>query len=694
MKSLLTDLALTTKLLLSSFLTLSGVVVLTYVLVVADHYQDAKVRLLTEAAARVELTAYNTAPALAANDPRTAEQVMASLQLTPAVLAARLFDGRGRPFAEYSVKRARGLTLALDLPADAGHRFTTDYLETYRPVLAQDKIIGVLVIATDLAFFRYDLAGYGIKAGLIATIALVLAYVVTARMHRAILAPMGTLSAFMHRVLDEKRYDLRAKVGGRDEIGALAGGVNALLERIFERESSLHRELAERTQAQRRFDELAHYDSVTKLPNRHYFARQFERVLLGATQAGSAGALILIDLSNFKMVNEQFGHDAGDSLLLQLANRLTSVLRGSDLLCRLGGDEFALILDQTSGESHIAAVAEKVLSAVRQPIPLGEREVQVGASVGIAVFPVDGKEPQVLLRRAETAAQRAKASGKNTYCFFSPGMLDRTKKGIDVDTDLRRALEEGELRLYFQPQVAMENGRLRGLEAFLRWQHPQHGMLMPGEFIALAEENSVLIGAIADWTLDAACAQIAAWRNAGLDPVPIAVNFSAAQLRDPYVAKRLSEVLSRYGVPGELIELEITENQLMSEPRHSETLEELRKLGAGVAVANFGTGYSSLGHLKDLPITTLKIDRGFVHRVTDSARFAAITRAIVGLATDLGFDTVAEGVESTRQVEFLRAMGCHAYQGFCFSPAVPAEEAERFLLSRVTPIRRSAVAGG
>jgi diguanylate cyclase (GGDEF)-like protein len=690
MKRLLGDLPLTTKLLLASFLTLAGVIMLTSVLVVSDHQQESKVRLLTETAGRVELTAYNAAPALATGDRFAANRVLASLKLTESVLSARLLDNHGSLFAYYMSPRAHGVVPSPQPALDGGQRWNPDFLETYRPVLAEGKIIGVLAVATDLTPFRYELAGFGIKALLIGALALLVAYVVTARMQRIIVAPIGTLSSLMSRVLLEKRYDLRATVAQRDEIGALAAGINNVLERISEREATLNRELADRTQAQRRFDELAHYDPVTKLPNRQFFARQIERVLLGAAQTGSAGALIMMDLSNFKRVNDTLGHDAGDSLLLQLANRLTASLRGGDLLCRLGGDEFALVLEQTSGESQIAAVAEKVLSVVLQPIALGEREVRVGASIGIAVFPVDGKEPQVLLRHAGIAMQRAKEDGDNRYTFFAPEMLDQVQQELNVVDELHRAVEQGELVLHFQPQVRLDDGRVCGLEALLRWQHPKHGLLMPGEFIPLAEENSALIGAVADWTLGAACAQIAAWRSAGLDPVRISVNFSAAQLRDTQVAHRLGELLLRYDVPGKMIELEITENQLMSEPRHTETIEELHKLGAGIALANFGTGYSNLGHLKDLPITTLKIDRGFVHGVTDSARYAAITRAIVDLATDLGFETVAEGVESTRQVEFLRAMGCRAYQGFCFSPAVPASEAARFLTpSNVVELRRA-----
>jgi diguanylate cyclase (GGDEF)-like protein len=687
MTRVLGSLPLAFKLLLAGFLTLTGVVMVACALVIADHYQDAEARLISEATARAELIAYNVGPVLAADDRSAAKRVLASFRVTPGVLSARTFDDHGQLFAEYTSARWHAIAAAPEPALTDGHRMHDDYLEIYRPVLQEDKVIGVVTTATDLTQFRYDLAAFGIKALLIATIALVVAYVVTARLYYAILAPMSKLTAFTRKVFAEKRYDLRATVVHRDEVGALAAACNGLLDRISERESSLRRELAERTQAQRRLDELTHYDPVTKLPDRQYFSRQIERVLLEATESGSAGALMLIDVSNFKLVNDTLGHDAGDSLLLLLATRLTSSLRGSDTLCRLRGDEFALILEETSGESHIAAVADKILSLVRQPFPLGEREVRVGVSIGIAVFPVDGKDSRTLLQHAETAAHRAKTSGDNAYCFFSPDMLDRMQKQLDIEHELRQALERDELRLHFQPQVKLDDGRLRGLEALLRWQHPRRGLLLPGDFISFAEESGSLIGAIAHWTLDAACAQIAAWQATGLEPVPISVNFSAAQLRDLGVAHRLGELLARYSVPGELIELEITENQLMSEPNAAQVLEQLRKLGARIAVSNFGTGYSSLDHLKDLPITTLKIDRGFVHGVVESARYAAVTRAIVSLATDMGFDTVAEGVESTRQVEFLRAMGCRAYQGFCFSPAVPADEAARLLVSRAAPAR-------
>jgi len=687
MNRLFANLTLSTKVLLATGGTLVLVVAIACSLVIADHYQDANARLLAEAVTQAELLAANNAPALAVHDHVETDRLLSSLQAAPAVLAARVYDERGVPFADYQTVRARRLGIQLGTVAGSANRFHRDYVEVFRPVMKNGKPVGMLVMATDLTALRIDYVGFGVKAVLIALISLVIAYLMTAAANRAILEPVGVLTATVRRALAEQRDDVRVDVRSGDEAGVLAQSFNALFDRIVDRETSLRRELAERSQAQRRLDELAHYDPVTKLPNRHFFLRQLERVLLESAKAGSAGALLLIDLNKLKQVNDTLGHDAGDSLLRQFAKRLSVNLRDNDVLCRLGGDQFALILAEISGESHLVTVANKLLAVVRQPVMLGEREITVSSCIGIAVFPVDGNEPQILLRHAETALHRAKASGKNNHMFFSPDMLDRDNKWINVGGELNRALAANELRLHFQPQVYLGDSKIRGLEALLRWQHPQHGLLLPGEFMQFAEDDAEIIDGIANWTLEAACAQISAWHAAAIQPVPIALNFSAAQLRDKRVVKRLRELLKTYDVPSEFLEIEIAENLLMSEPGAIEALDELRALGTRVMVDHFGAGYSSLIQLKDLPVTALKIDREFVHGIAESAKYASITRAIVSLAGEIGLDTVAEGVESTRQVEFLRTMGCRAYQGFCFSPAVPAEEAARFLIAQGPPIR-------
>jgi EAL domain-containing protein (putative c-di-GMP-specific phosphodiesterase class I) len=271
-------------------------------------------------------------------------------------------------------------------------------------------------------------------------------------------------------------------------------------------------------------------------------------------------------------------------------------------------------------------------------------------------------------------------------------MLDRMHPRQNVEKELQRALENDELRVHYQPQVRLSDGELRGMEALVRWQHPERGLLLPGEFIPLAEDNVALMRGVSDWMLIAVCSQLADWRAQGLEIVPVCVNYTPAQLRDPHMVSGLEALLARYGVAGEYLELEITENLLMAEPGAAETLLALRALGMRITVDDFGTGYSSLAYLKELPICSLKIDRGFVHGLPGSAKYAAVIRAIVGLASHLGFDTVAEGVETARQVDMLRAMGCTAYQGFCFSAAVPAEEAARFLALADAPVRKLALA--
>jgi diguanylate cyclase (GGDEF)-like protein len=690
--ALLATLSLRTKLNLVTVLALLTTGVASCVLAVMSYYQEAELRLASSAAERARLTAREIAGALVDGDTGDAQRVLEGLRLAPDVLYARLLDTRGKQVAQYRNPGWHQIPVAFDGPVSSGQRVQPGYLENLEPVFLNGSPIGTLLIATDLSFFRYDLVGFTIKVVLVTLVAVLLMLLITGRAQYALLQPLTALSGFIGRVMGQRRYDLRSDTRVRDEVGVLSDGINDLLQRISDRDASLHKELAERSESQRRLEELAHFDPLTKLPNRHFFSRQLERALADAQRSGSAGAVLLIDLNGFSRVNQDFGHDAGDSLLVQLARRIGARLREGDMLCRLGSDDFALILEQVSGEGHIIAVVNKIMAAVAEPVVLGEGQAQVSARIGIAVFPVDGVEPHDVLRNAEAALVRAKKSSELQHCFYAPDMRDRTHPRLNIEFELQRALERRELRLYFQPQVTLADNEVRGLEALVRWAHPERGVLLPGDFIPIAEENHVLIRAISDWTVDAACAQIAAWRAQGHRTVPVSVNFSPAQLRDSRIAARLEEVLHLHGVPADALELEIPENLLMAEPRAGETLVELRQLGLRIALDDFGTGYSSLAYLKELPITALKIDRGFVHGLPDSAKYSSVVRAIVSLAGHLGFDTVAEGVERARQVDMLRAMGCTAYQGFCFSAAVPADEAARFLGPAQPALRRLAVA--
>ena len=406
MNRLFGNLPLAVKLLIASFLTLTSVVLLSWGLVIGDHYQDAQARLLTDASARADMLAYHSAPALAAGDREAAERVIASLRFAPAVLSAQLFDARGQPIAGYINAHSRVSAPPLGSGVSDGQLLHDDYLETYRAVMVRDDAIGVIAIATDLTQFRYDLAAFAIKASLIAAIALVIAYVATSRWHHGILGPIMRLTALTRRIFAEKRYELRATVEYRDEVGAVAAACNGLLDRISEREATLRRELAERTHAQRRLEELTHYDPVTKLPDRQYFSRQIERVLLESAESGTAGALMLIDVSNFKLVNDTLGHDAGDSLLLLLATRLTGSLRKSDTLCRLRGDEFALYTRLDLFE-RVRGLLRIQLAENRKPLILIEFLQNIGKIHGVDFreFCLEHIEPDIALEAPNVLGQ-------------------------------------------------------------------------------------------------------------------------------------------------------------------------------------------------------------------------------------------------------------------------------------------------
>jgi diguanylate cyclase (GGDEF)-like protein len=692
MNALFATLSLRVKLHVATVLTLVAMAVAVCTLAVTSYYQEAELRLTASAAERARLTARAIGSALVDGDSEDVQRILEGLRLAPEVLYARMVDDDARQIAQYRNVGWLGVPQQPAQRAIGEQRIQHGYLETLEPVFLNGALVGTLLIATDLSYYRYDLVGFGIKVLLVTGAAVLLAAVVIGRAQRALLDPLARLAEFLREVVRDRRYDLRNATVHRDEVGDISEGINDLLQRISDRDASLHRELAERGESQRRLEELAHFDPLTKLPNRHFFSRQLERALADAQRSGSAGAVLLVDLNGFRHINETFGHDAGDSLLAQLARRIATRLREGDMLCRLGSDDFALILQQVSGEGQITAVVSKIVAAASEPVLVGEDEAQVSARIGIAVFPVDGIEPHEVLRNAEAALVRAKKSSDQPFCFFTPDMRDRTHPRLNMEFELQRALSRGELRLYFQPQIALADDEVRALEALVRWEHPERGLLLPGDFIPVAEENRALIRAISDWTVDAACAQIAAWRAQGYTTVPVAVNFTPAQLRDSRIVARLDEVLRAHDVPAEALELEIPENLLMAEPRAGEILVELNRAGLRIALDDFGTGYSSLAYLKELPITTLKIDRGFVHGLPDSAKYSSIVRAIVSLSAHLGFETVAEGVERSRQVEILRAMGCNAYQGFCFSAAVPANEATRFLTRTQAAVRRLAVA--
>ncbi|MBP8285466.1 MAG: EAL domain-containing protein [Rhodoferax sp.] len=427
-----------------------------------------------------------------------------------------------------------------------------------------------------------------------------------------------------------------------------------------------------------RMQHLANFDSLTGLPNRAHFHRLVDQGLATARRTESFGALLAIDLQRFTTVNETFGHAIGDDLLRQVAQRFRQSLREEDVVARVGADEFVVALLSIQRREHAGIVAQKLLAALKPGFNIASVVLHVGASIGISVFPEDGMETASLLQFADVATKRLKTEGDAGYLFYSPTMNQRAKERWAIEGELRQALADGDLLLHYQPKVSLRNGRIVGAEALIRWRHPQRGMISPAHFIPVAEETGLILE-LGDWVADEACRQIRAWRDAGLNAPLMSINLSARQF-DELLPSRILATLDRHGLPPSCLQLEITESLLVrGTDGVVRIMNELVAIGLTLSMDDFGTGYSSLAYLKKFPITALKIDRSFVIGLPGDDDDCAIARAIVTMAQQLRQEIVAEGVETTEQMQFLRSIGCDQMQGFLFSPAVPPDELARMV---------------
>jgi diguanylate cyclase (GGDEF)-like protein/PAS domain S-box-containing protein len=433
------------------------------------------------------------------------------------------------------------------------------------------------------------------------------------------------------------------------------------------------RDLRAAQAARARIHHLAHHDPLTGLLNRSAFMERLEALMGGSRRADAAGALLFIDLDHFKRVNDSLGHLAGDLLLQTLARRLASLLRAADVVARFGGDEFTVLLAGALPLEAVHEVADKLIAALAEPVLLEGRAISVTPSVGIALYPSHARTPDELLRNADAAMYEAKRQGRATRRLYDPDLHRRALEALELETQLAQAVERGEFVLHYQPQVRATDGALIGCEALIRWRHPTRGLVEPDRFIALAEQRRLILP-IGQWVLREATQAARRWREAGRE-LPVAVNLSSLQFADPGFVDSVAAALADAALPGALLEVEITERMLMTEHLDAvrATLARLRALGVRIAIDDFGTGYSSLGHLNQLPIDRIKIDRSFVHGLPGHAGHAAIARAIVMLAVGLGREVVAEGVQTAAEREFLVSLGCTTMQGLLFG--APTEHA-------------------
>lgn len=452
-------------------------------------------------------------------------------------------------------------------------------------------------------------------------------------------------------------------------------------------------DISDRIRAEEQIRFLAYYDPLTGLPNRQLFMEHIEQALHSARRSDAKMALLYLDLDRFKRINDTLGHGAGDQLLKKISTDLSDCVRSSDIiakadmlndprisLSRLAGDEFTFLLTGIAEEEHAGLVAKRILEVVNQAVEINGQVVYVSASIGISLYPRDGDTVEFLLRSADVAMNHAKERGRNSFMFFSSQMNSRALERLNIETDLKKVIERDELVLFYQPQINLQTGEIAGLEALVRWQHPEHGLVLPGKFIPVAEESSLIIP-ISDWVLHEACRQNQQWIEAGLTPVRMGVNISSVQFGKQNLTGVVQEALRATGLDPQYLELELTESAIMQNVgKVIEMLNEMKSLGVSLSVDDFGTGYSSMSYLKRFPLDTLKIDRSFIMDIIIDENDAAIVKAIIALAKILGLKTIAEGVETREQLDFLREHGSDEIQGFFISKPLPAKEAEQFLV--------------
>lgn len=467
----------------------------------------------------------------------------------------------------------------------------------------------------------------------------------------------------------------------RDQEGRIKAARDTLEIQVAARTDELKRtntqlegEISERRQAQSKLNYLAYHDPLTGLANRRCFIERLEESLLETARRNERLAVLFIDLDQFKQVNDSLGHGVGDELLVSVASRLSEHVRLIDMLARLGGDEFICLMEAVRSEDEVKLLAREILAAFDYPFKLGDHELFLTASVGISQSPGDGDSVLALMRNADTAMYRAKALGRGNFHFYTPEMTRDAQERIQMENLLRRALANGELSVHLQPQVETGTGRLVGAEALVRWNSPELGLVMPMRFIPLAEDSGLIIG-LGNWVLRETCRQVMQWRMSGFDLPQVAVNLSVKQLERPEFFDILGQILDETGMEPSRLKLELTESVVMAVGGEAfDLLERLRDLGISLSLDDFGTGYSSLSYLKMLPVQQLKIDRSFVEGIGKNPGDEAIIKTVMELARSLGFEVIAEGVETIQQSEFLRNLGCEQLQGHLHGKAVaPAE---------------------
>jgi len=617
-----------------------------------------------ELRAHASLVAVNATAPLATGDRRSADETARAAGLSDHVLRVRLHDASNQVFAEFNrdVEQFQESQLPYYLHAEA-------------PIVLDGKIIGRVSVVSDKGAVIERIKRYTWIALPTILAALLLAFAMSSNLQRRISSPILKVGSVARRVADGHDYSLRADAVGADEISELTRDFNAMLGHIEDRDVELEGQVQKRTSELVKLNEQlkhqAYHDALTKLPNRALFDDRLTLAIAQAERAETAVAVLFLDLDRFKTVNDTLGHEVGDELLRAVADRIESSVRKQDTVSRLGGDEFTIILTGLQSSEYAGKVAQTIIENVRQPLEIQGYDLQISTSIGISLYPDDGTSVTALKRNADAAMYAAKESGRATYQFFSLELNELMRTRLQMQTDLDRAITEDRLLVHYQPQVDVSDNRLVAIEALARWPHPERGILKPAEFISFAEDNG-LIARIDMWVLRSACEFFSRRCGDADGDLRLAVNISVDSLRRRNLIEDVEGVLNDTGMRAEQLELEVSESALIrNDVDIAGVMRGLKDIGVMIAVDDFGTGYSVLKYLKHYVFDSIKIDQEFVRHMQNDLHDSAIVNAIVAIATSLNLKVVAEGVETAKEAQNLKAIGCTKMQGFLFSGPLP-----------------------
>ncbi|HZZ37927.1 MAG TPA: EAL domain-containing protein [Acidobacteriaceae bacterium] len=622
---------------------------------------SSRAQLQNRLASLADIVGQNSAAALVFDDRAAAVEVLQALRAENSIVSACLYQSSGHLFAQYG-RRDAVRDCPTRMPDEPAVK--PGFLCVRRTIARQGDLAGTVLLQSDLQEIQQRWRHLLRVTCWLLLVALLVGGVAGSLLQRRISRPVGELATAMQKVTERQDFSARVQPTGHDEIAQLGMGFNSML-RELERQAAEKKAFAAQLQHQ------ALNDDLTGLPNRRLLTDRLAHALAVADRQKLEVALIYVDLDGFKLVNDSLGHAVGDLLLGQVAHRLQSRVRQSDTLARLGGDEFAVVITGERAGPDAAEVSAALLEVLTPPFSIEDHEIAIGASIGISLFPENGATPLLLLQQADSAMYAAKKVGKNRIVYFSRELGASVRERLDLETQLRNALTNGEIVVWYQPEFDVASRRLIRFEALARWQHPGLGMISPGKFIPIAEETGLIIP-LGRQVMETACREALRWQSKTPVPVQVAVNVSSLQLIRENFVEEVSGIIEKTGLPARLLQIELTESVMLSGAQNAAvTMHRLAEIGVGLAIDDFGTGYSCLSYLPQLPFDALKIDRSFVSELGARPETEALVHSLVILAHKLGMRVIAEGIETEKQLERIAEIGTNEVQGYLLGKPTP-----------------------